>query len=143
MAGIRWTRGDLNSLRAAVETFGEKAALAAIEALEAAVEQGKRDVRARIIDAPPTARSVKRGHNARWETGAMYMDVDKDIHAHGTERVVGSFGWLHSGEGRDHAEQQDQVEGRPYEKVNALFPAHVAAVARFKQELAARGFKAQ
>lgn len=138
--GIRWVSGSPESLKASVETFGQKAALAAIEALEEAVEQGKRDVRARIIDAPPTARSIARGHNARWETGAMYMDVDKDIHAHGTERVVGSFGWLRDGDGKEHASYQEpgfkSVEG-----MNALFPAYVGAVARFKQELAARGFK--
>lgn len=141
MAGIRWVSGSPDSLRMAIESFGNRAAMAAIEALEEAVEEGKRGVRNRILDAPPTARSHSRGHNARWETGAMYFDVDKDIQGEGTERVVGSFGWLNYAS-EDEAKIKAQELGTSrITEMNALYYGYVAAEAALRRALAAKGFK--
>lgn len=136
---VTWKGNDPKRLIAKLEAFGKDAAKAAIEAVDETIEQGRRDVRDGIMNAPATNKNP--GGGPRWETGAMFYGVDKSLTTDGKSKVTGKFGWLNPGsEAYDHASYQEPGTSTVTPML-ALFAAHTLAANEIKRRLAEKGFK--
>lgn len=148
--GVKWVKGNPNTLRASLEAHGEKAVAAAESALRETVKQAAYDIQ-RIIVMSETDTGLRRaaagaGEAGRIETREMYDAVKSKIEFFGADSasntIVGSFGWLEDTSEKilQRAIWQDQGT----EKVAgmmALFQVYVVAVNELKRRLAEKGFK--